>query len=108
MAFKPEAAGYRFTRRLDAPATVLIGGFDGGTSDFPLLRFEPGAERPVIPLATMGAGVAGDCFNFRIIHRVVPPRLARAAPTRPLPGCRTLGIGARCQQASAEARKEAP
>ena len=71
MAFEPEAAGYRFTRTLDGPATVLIGDFGGGTSDFSLLRFEPGAERPVTALATTGVGVAGDSFDFRIIDRVV-------------------------------------
>ncbi len=33
-AFEPEAAGYRFARGLQAPVTVLIGDFGGGTSDF--------------------------------------------------------------------------
>lgn len=77
VAFEPEAAGYRFTRTLDGPATVLIGDFGGGTSDFSLLRFEPGAARPVTALATTGVGVAGDSFDFRIIDRVVSPRLGK-------------------------------
>ena len=79
VAFEPEAAGYRFTRTLDAPATVLIGDFGGGTSDFSLLRFEPGTARPVTALATTGVGVAGDSFDFRIIDRVVSPRLGKGS-----------------------------
>ncbi len=79
VAFEPEAAGYRFTRTLDGPATVLIGDFGGGTSDFSLLRFEPGAARPVTALATTGVGIAGDSFDFRIIDRVVSPRLGKGS-----------------------------
>ena len=76
-AYEPEAAGFRFTRTLTAPATVLIGDFGGGTSDFSLLRFDPGADRPVLPLATTGVGVAGDSFDARIIDRVVAPLLGK-------------------------------
>ncbi len=79
VAFEPEAAGYRFTRTLDGPATVLIGDFGGGTSDFSLLRFEPGAVRPVTALATTGVGIAGDSFDFRIIDRVVSPLLGKGS-----------------------------
>ena len=82
IAFEPEAAGYRFTRTLDAPATVLIGDFGGGTSDFSLLRFEPGTDRPITALATAGVGVAGDSFDFRIIDRVVSPRLGKGSTYR--------------------------
>jgi len=82
VAFEPEAAGYRFTRTLDAPATVLIGDFGGGTSDFSLLRFEPGARRRVTPLASAGVGVAGDSFDYRIIDRVVSPLLGKNSTFR--------------------------
>ena len=61
VAFEPEAAGYRFTRTLNAPATVLVGDFGGGTSDFSLLRFTPG-ER-VVSLGHSGVGIAGDTFD---------------------------------------------
>ena len=77
VAFEPEAAGFRFTRALDRPATVLIGDFGGGTSDFSLLRFDPGAARAVTPLATTGVGVAGDSFDARIMDRVVAPYLGK-------------------------------
>ena len=41
LALEPEAAGTRFARTLTEPATVLIGDFGGGTSDFSILRFDP-------------------------------------------------------------------
>ena len=77
VAFEPEAAGHRFTHALQHPATVLIGDFGGGTSDFSLLRFEPGAAQRVKALATVGVAVAGDSFDARIIDRVVAPRLGK-------------------------------
>lgn len=82
VAFEPEAAGYRFTRSLNGPATVLIGDFGGGTSDFSILRFDPGAARPVTALASAGVAVAGDTFDRRIIDRVVAPRLGKDATYR--------------------------
>ena len=82
VAYEPEAAGFRFTRALTAPATVLIGDFGGGTSDFSLLRFDPGAARPVQALATTGVGVAGDSFDARIIDRVVAPHLGKGGAYR--------------------------
>ena len=77
VAYEPDAAGFRFTRGLTEPATVLIGDFGGGTSDFSVLRFDPGATRAVTPLATTGVGVAGDSFDARIIDRVVAPHLGK-------------------------------
>ena len=44
MALEPEAAGHRFASTLDGAANVLVGDFGGGTSDFSILRFEPGAR----------------------------------------------------------------
>jgi len=82
VAYEPEAAGFRFTRALTVPATVLIGDFGGGTSDFSLLRFDPGAARPVTPLATTGVGVAGDSFDARIIDHVVAPHLGKGGTYR--------------------------
>ncbi len=98
MAFEPEAAGYRFTRGLDAAAHVLIGDFGGGTSDFSVLRFDPGAARPVTPLATTGIGIAGDALDARIIDRVVSPRLGKHATYRvmdndmPIPAAYYAGL----------------
>ena len=58
---------------------MLIGDFGGGTSDFSLLRFEPGAARRVTALATTGVGIAGDSFDFRIIDRVISPLLGKGS-----------------------------
>ncbi len=82
-ALEPEAAGYRFARSLAAPATVLIGDFGGGTSDFSVMRFEPGSARPAIPLGHAGIGIAGDMFDFRIIDQVVSPRLGKGSHYSP-------------------------
>jgi hypothetical chaperone protein len=71
---EPAAAGHRFAAGLNAAATVLVADFGGGTSDFSLLRFEPGQ---VTPLGHAGVGVAGDAFDFRIIDHVVSPLLGK-------------------------------
>ena len=82
-ALEPEAAGYRFARALDAPATVLIGDFGGGTSDFSVMRFEPAGARPAIPLGHAGIGIAGDSFDFRIVDQVVSPKLGKGSTYSP-------------------------
>ncbi len=82
-ALEPEAAGYRFARGLTAPATVLVGDFGGGTSDFSVLRFEPGSAQPVQALGHAGVGIAGDTFDFRIMDQVVSPRLGKGTTYRP-------------------------
>ncbi len=84
VALEPEAAGYRFARTLGAAATVLVGDFGGGTSDFSVLRFDaPGAGDAggpagrVTALGSAGVGIAGDSFDARIMERLVAPRLGR-------------------------------
>ncbi|WP_043359461.1 Hsp70 family protein [Belnapia sp. F-4-1] len=74
LALEPEAAGYRFAHTLGGAATVLVGDFGGGTSDFSVLRYEPGG---VTALGHSGVGIAGDSFDYRIIDHVVSPRLGR-------------------------------
>lgn len=76
VALEPEGAGYRFIRKLDRAATVLVGDFGGGTSDFSLLRFEPGGQG-IVHLGHGGVGIAGDTFDRRIMDRVVCPLLGR-------------------------------
>ena len=76
LALEPEAAGTRFARTLNQPATVLIGDFGGGTSDFSVLRFEPGA-RGTTALGHAGIGIAGDVLDFRIIDHAISPRLGK-------------------------------
>jgi hypothetical chaperone protein len=80
LALEPEAAGWRFAQTLSDAATVLIGDFGGGTSDFSVLRFEPGArgvDPGVTPLGHAGIGIAGDVFDYRIINAVIAPLLGK-------------------------------
>ncbi len=79
VALEPAGAGQRFTRDLDRGTTILVGDFGGGTSDFSVLRFEPGGGGParVTALGHAGVGLAGDAFDARIMRHVVSPRLGR-------------------------------
>jgi hypothetical chaperone protein len=79
---EPAAAGYRFASRLQRPATVLVADFGGGTSDFSVLRFDPGPPRRVTPLGHAGVGVAGDAFDYRIMDNVVSPLLGKGGTYR--------------------------
>jgi hypothetical chaperone protein len=87
LALEPEAAGARFARTLTEPATVLIGDFGGGTSDFSVMRFDP--RSGCTPLGHAGIGIAGDVFDYRIIDRAIAPLLGKGDTYRvmgkPLP-----------------------
>lgn len=74
---EPEAAGWRFARRLTQPATVLVGDFGGGTSDFSVMRFDPTGTRSATALGYAGVGLAGDQFDFRITDHVIAPWLGK-------------------------------
>jgi hypothetical chaperone protein len=75
LALEPAAAGTRFARTLTEPATLLIGDFGGGTSDFSVMRFDP--RSGAVPLGHAGIGIAGDVFDFRIIDRAIAPLLGK-------------------------------
>lgn len=77
LMLEPEAAGWRFAHRLERPATVLIGDFGGGTSDFSVMRFDPSSSHATEALGHAGVGLAGDQFDYRIIDNVVSPCLGR-------------------------------
>ncbi|HEX3700106.1 MAG TPA: Hsp70 family protein [Phenylobacterium sp.] len=79
-AYEPVGAAFFFARTLDHDATVLVGDFGGGTSDFSIIRFE--REAGVIrsqALGRSGVGVAGDAFDYRIIDRLVSPALGKGS-----------------------------
>jgi hypothetical chaperone protein len=81
--YEPVAAAYWFAQRLERDATVLVGDFGGGTSDFSILHFActpRGIEAR--PLGHAGVGIAGDSFDYRIIDHVVAPRLGKGTQTR--------------------------
>lgn len=79
-AFEPIAAAFFFARKLAAEATVLVGDFGGGTSDFSIVRFTPGRGGvKAEALANAGVGVAGDAFDYRLIDNLVSPHLGKGA-----------------------------
>jgi hypothetical chaperone protein len=82
-AFEPVAAAFFFARRLTGDATVLVGDFGGGTSDFSIVRFRRrGGVIESQALANAGVGLAGDAFDYRIIDHVVSPELGRGTRYR--------------------------
>ncbi len=86
VGLEPAAAGHRFAQGLDRASTVLVADFGGGTSDFSVLRFDPGPPRRVVALGHAGVGIAGDAFDFRIIDHVVSPRLGKGSTYRVMGG----------------------
>ena len=79
-AYEPVGAAFFFARQLDHDATVLVGDFGGGTSDFSIIRFERVAgEIKAHPLGRSGVGVAGDAFDYRIIDNLVSPELGKGS-----------------------------
>ncbi|HEY2177348.1 MAG TPA: Hsp70 family protein, partial [Caulobacteraceae bacterium] len=82
-AHEPVAAAFFFARKLAADATVLVGDFGGGTSDFSVVRFtRQGGEIAATALANAGVGVAGDAFDYRIIEALVSPELGKGSSYR--------------------------
>lgn len=82
-AYEPVGAAFFFARDLAQDATVLVGDFGGGTSDFSIIRFEREAgEVRAIPLGRAGVGVAGDAFDYRIIDNLVSPELGKGSDYR--------------------------
>ena len=79
VVLEPAGAGHRFAHGLDRPTTVLVADFGGGTSDFSVLRFDPGPPRGVTALGHACVGIAGDSFDYRIIDRVVSPLLGKGS-----------------------------
>jgi hypothetical chaperone protein len=80
-AYEPLGAAYWYARELKSPQTMLVADFGGGTSDFSVMRFEPGANGTLqaVPLSHAGVGVAGDTFDYRIIEHAVSPLLGKGS-----------------------------
>ena len=83
-AYEPLGAAYWYARDLKQPQTMLVADFGGGTSDFSVMRFEPGGagRLEAIPLSHAGVGVAGDTFDYRIIEHAISPRLGKGTQYR--------------------------
>ncbi|KPL69731.1 molecular chaperone Hsp70 [Erythrobacter sp. SG61-1L] len=81
--YEPLGAAYGFASGLSDPATLLVADFGGGTSDFSIVRVEaPGSPRRCTPLGSAGIGIAGDRFDYRIMDRLVLPRLGKGGTYR--------------------------
>jgi len=79
-AYEPVGAAFFFARQLQEDATVLVGDFGGGTSDFSIIRFtRQDGEMRSTPLGRSGVGVAGDAFDYRIIDNLVSPALGKGS-----------------------------
>jgi hypothetical chaperone protein len=80
---EPVAAAFYFAQGLTDAATVLVADFGGGTSDFSVVHFASAPGGHVArPLAQTGVGIAGDRFDYRILDRVVAPRLGKGSTYR--------------------------
>lgn len=76
--YEPVGAAFFYARQLDHDATVLVADFGGGTSDFSVMRFsKAGGVLRAEPLGHAGIGLAGDAFDYRIVDKVVSPRLGK-------------------------------
>lgn len=80
--YEPIAAAYAYRQRLQAPATVLIGDFGGGTSDFSILSMQPpsvtGSDAITI-LGNDGLAIGGDRFDQLIVRHAVSPQLGKGS-----------------------------
>ena len=81
--FEPLAAAFSYAARLTDAATVLVADFGGGTSDFSVVHMkQAGAAQRFTPLGHAGIGIAGDDFDFRLMDRLVLPRLGKGSEYR--------------------------
>ncbi|MBL8574427.1 MAG: Hsp70 family protein [Hyphomicrobiaceae bacterium] len=78
--YEPVAAAFYYAQTLQRSATILVADFGGGTTDYSLIRFEVGGDRPEAqPLARGGVGIAGDTFDYRIIDNVILPAIGKGS-----------------------------
>jgi hypothetical chaperone protein len=81
--YEPLGAAFSYASRLEAPATILVADFGGGTSDFSVVRVAaPGAKRRCEPLGHAGIGIAGDRFDYRIVDKLILPMLGKGGSYR--------------------------
>jgi len=70
---EPLAAAYEFKSTLTEPKIVFVADFGGGTSDFTVIRLQPGESQDVEVLSLGGVSVAGDALDGSLMRgRIVP------------------------------------
>lgn len=84
VGLEPEAAAYAFASRARGRHLVLVADLGGGTSDFSIVEVDAdGAEPKLTPLAQTGIGIAGDRFDYQIVHNAVCPALGMGSQFQP-------------------------
>ncbi len=68
---EPVAAAREYRRLAQTGSIALVADFGGGTSDFTILKLEPGELRPSDVLAIGGVAVAGDALDAGIMRTKV-------------------------------------
>jgi hypothetical chaperone protein len=68
---EPVAAAREYRRLAKTGSLALVADFGGGTSDFTILRLEPGELQSADVLAIGGVGVAGDAFDAGLMRSKV-------------------------------------
>lgn len=77
---EPVGAAFSFAQSLDKDTTILVADLGGGTTDYSLMRFETQVGHlSATPLGRGGIGIAGDTFDYRIIDKVVLPKLGKGS-----------------------------
>jgi hypothetical chaperone protein len=78
--YEPVAAAFYFAEHLTQDATVLVADFGGGTTDYALTRFEThGGRLKATLIGHGGIGIAGDHFDYRMIDKLVSPRIGKGS-----------------------------
>lgn len=81
--YEPVAAAFFYAQRLQEKATILVADFGGGTSDFSIIRFDPGGGKlRAEALSHAGIAIAGDAFDQRLIEHVVAPLFGKGSTFR--------------------------
>jgi hypothetical chaperone protein len=83
---EPVAAAYSYEANLGKDELLLVADFGGGTTDFTLVRVGPESRRMKDSqkrvLASAGVGIAGDCFDAKLVRHLVAPLLGRGSQWR--------------------------
>lgn len=84
VGLEPEAAAYAFASKARGRHLVLVADLGGGTSDFSIVEVDADAAEPKLtPLAQTGIGIAGDRFDYQIVHNAVCPALGMGSQFQP-------------------------
>jgi hypothetical chaperone protein len=78
---EPVAAAYAYWQQIDAPRTVFVFDFGGGTLDTTVMLLDP-QSAPVV-LATGGVSIGGDLLDSRIVTGALLPHFGAGATLGP-------------------------